>query len=177
MSKTVISNFVVETPHASTCASCTLPGREVKLMRLPDLPGLFCSVLCAEMAIAERGCNWCGAKLEKAHGNQKFCSDGCKDKGEEARYGDGARLVAWLMKHAPGLLCQITEGGRCLHCGASLAGKRQGAKFCDGTCRNNYHRENPNCGRLSVAGPAKDAGIVKGQNRGGTIALTGGRAA
>jgi hypothetical protein len=173
MTRAVISNFIVESPQGSACATCNLPSREAKLMRIPGLPGLYCSVLCAEQGIANRGCHWCGAKLDGAHGNQKYCSEGCKDKGEALRYGDGARFLAWLTEHAPGLLYQTAERERCPHCGASLAGKRRDAKFCDDTCSKAHRREKAKCGSLARTAPAKNAGFVRVENRVNTIALTG----
>ncbi len=147
-------------------------------MRIPELAGLYCSVLCAEQGIAERGCHWCGGKLPlDAHGSRKFCSESCKDKGEACRFGDGARLVAWLTQHAPGLLCRIPERGRCPHCGAPLAGKRRDAKFCDDTCSKAHRREKAECGSGARAAPARNAGFVRGQNGVDTTALTGARAA
>ena len=158
----IIADFIVQDGKGQSCETCGLSGRSAKLMRVPDLPGLYCSLLCAEMGLGARGCRWCGCKLgADAHGSQRFCSEVCKDEAALAKSGDGQRLVAWLAEHAPEIVNHINAETGCLHCGASLAGQRAGAKFCNATCRKQYRRENPICGGLSVAAPAKNAAPVR----------------
>lgn len=80
------------------CFSCGLPRNAAgKLMAVPGLAGQFCSVLCAEQGIYERGCRWCGERTEKE--SDKFCSEECKHKASITQFGNGRRLYEWLRRH------------------------------------------------------------------------------
>ena len=162
----IIKEFIVPDANDRYCETCGLPCSRVKLMRVPELPGLYCSILCAEQGIAERGCQWCGGKLpEDAHGGQKFCSESCKDLAASNPIGNRKRLITWLTKYAPELLYGAGLGEYCAHCNAPLTGKRRGSKFCNDTCSKAYRRENPIHRDLSRTDPAVYAGPARAENR------------
>jgi hypothetical protein len=100
----IVTEFIVESSPGASCEGCALPGRAAKLMRVPAMTALCCSILCAEQGIGERGCRWCGEKLNGSHGNSRFCSESCKSKSAVANLGDGRRVIAWLRRHAPELV-------------------------------------------------------------------------
>jgi hypothetical protein len=102
----ICTDLVVQTSPSASCESCGLFGRAAKLMRVAGLPGLYCSILCAEQGIYECGCHWCGEKLDNSRGGSRFCSQSCKDKAAQSELGDGKRFVTWLEKHAPELVHQ-----------------------------------------------------------------------
>lgn len=80
---------------------------------MPQVPGLHCSIPCAEQSIDERGCRWCGGKLDRAHSSRRFCSKSCRDKAANAQFGDGKRLVAWLKRNAPQIVHRNVIGWPC----------------------------------------------------------------
>jgi hypothetical protein len=84
----IIKNFITDAPAVS-CSSCGIPGHAVKLMKGPSLTGYYCSILCAEQAIYEAGCAWCGASLD-GNGNQRFCSESCRAKAAASKFGDAS---------------------------------------------------------------------------------------
>jgi endogenous inhibitor of DNA gyrase (YacG/DUF329 family) len=128
------------------CGSCGLPLRDgVKAMHIAGLPGMYHSVLCAEQAIMEKGCHFCGKPLaSKSH---RFCSGRC-DGAARVRGISGERcLIIWLAAHSPELLAgfegseeQSTEGRKCAYCGGSLSDKRRDAKYCSDRCQKAYER-------------------------------------
>lgn len=130
--------------------SCGLPLYATsKLMRIPGLRGLFCSVLSTEHAIYEKGCRWCGVVTQSG----RFCGESCRQKHYSNRFGEGRRLTAWLKRH----VCHLPgDFGRrcetCRNCGGSLAGKRSDATFCSDRCKMAYRRlsGNPEKGPLGV---------------------------
>lgn len=128
------------------CASCGLPlGNGVKAMRIPELPGLYHNIACAEQGIYERGCRFCGEKLtSKSH----FCSERCASRDRAGYFGDGRRLIAWLAKHQPELVKSLEAGEehpvadrKCAYCGGSLSDKRRDAKYCSDRCQKRDERQ------------------------------------
>jgi hypothetical protein len=97
-------------------------------MQIPEVAGQFCSVLCAEQAIYERGCHWCGERIASG----RYCSEACGRKASEATIGDGQRLREWLRRHGEAVTVQIpaATGETCLPCGGGLAGKRRDSVLC-----------------------------------------------
>lgn len=145
----IVKRFI--SGQGNECASCGLPRREAgKLMRIPGLAGQFCSVLCAEQAIYERGCHWCGEKLESG----RFCSTACQRKTSGTKFGDGTRLRDWLRRHGghTDITIPAVAGEVCLYCGSLMNGKRAGALFCSPRCKMAFRRlpENSEKGHLSV---------------------------
>lgn len=133
----IVKEFIGE--QGSECSSCALPRRAAgKLMVVPGLSGQFCSVLCAEQAVYERGCRWCGEKLESG----RFCSPACQRKASAARFGDGTRLRDWLRTHGErtGVAVPAVAGEVCSHCGSPMNGKRAGALFCSPRCKMAFRR-------------------------------------
>jgi predicted nucleic acid-binding Zn ribbon protein len=128
------------------CESCgTTLGNGIKAMRIPGLPGLYHSVLCAEQGIYERGCRFCGEKLAS---NSHFCSDKCANKAQACCFGDGTRLIAWLAEHAPelvkahGLAEDYTlEERKCGWCDGTLGNRRRQARFCSERCQKAHERQ------------------------------------
>lgn len=138
----IVSDLIADAPTGASCDSCGLPLHAAgRLMKIPELPGYHCSVLCAEQAIYERGCRWCGEVFKGAHGAVQYCSESCRRNASANRFGNGRRLQAWLRKVSPAHGFASVPGPRCQHCGASLDGQRQGARFCDATCRVACRRE------------------------------------
>jgi predicted nucleic acid-binding Zn ribbon protein len=133
----IIREFV--THKGKECSSCGLPRKAAgRLMEVPGLVGQYCSVLCAEQAIYEKGCHWCGEKLETG----RFCSDACQEKAKGTQLGSGKRLREWLIRR--GILsapAAAVHGETCLYCGGEMEGKRADASFCSERCRSAYRRE------------------------------------
>ena len=122
------------------CTSCSLSRKSAgKLMAVPGLAGQYCSVLCAEQTIYERGCGWCGEKSASG----KYCRDACQSKARSTRIGDGMRLRDWLRRQGalPVTDAPVVHGETCLRCGDRLDGKRSDASFCSERCRSAYRRE------------------------------------
>jgi hypothetical protein len=139
----VVSELIAEKIYGS-CESCGLPLRDgTKAMRIPDLPGLYHCVLCAEQGIYERGCRFCGEPL--ASNSQRFCSDRCANAARECQFGDGHRLLAWLRAHSPELVSgdrrsEEERDRNCAYCGSRLNGKRRQAKYCSKACQKRDER-------------------------------------
>jgi endogenous inhibitor of DNA gyrase (YacG/DUF329 family) len=139
----VVHELIAEKIYGS-CESCGLPLRDgTKAMHIPDLPGLYHSVLCAEQEIYERGCNFCGGQLPS--NSHRFCSDRCANAAHACQFGDGQRLLAWLRAHSPELVggarCKEEERERkCACCGDPMNGKRRQAKYCSKTCQKRDER-------------------------------------
>jgi hypothetical protein len=139
----VVSELIAEKIYGS-CESCGLPLRDgTKAMRIPDLPGLYHSVLCAEQGIYERGCRFCGERLPS--NSQRYCSDQCANEAHACRFGDGHRLLAWLRGHSPelvrGVRCSGEESERkCAYCGGPMKGKHRQAKYCTKACQKRDER-------------------------------------
>lgn len=148
----VVSEMIAEKIYGS-CESCGLPLRDgTKAMHIPDLPGLYHCVLCAEQGIYERGCRFCGERLSS--NSHRFCSDRCADAARSCQFGDGHRLLAWLRAHSPELLAGF-EGSReqspgdrrgCAYCGGSLSNKRRNAKYCSDRCQKANERQRTSAG-------------------------------
>jgi endogenous inhibitor of DNA gyrase (YacG/DUF329 family) len=145
IASSVVHELIAEKVYGS-CESCGLPLREgIKAMHIPDLPGLYHCVLCAEQAIYERGCRFCGKPLSS--NSQRFCSDRCANEARACRFGDGNRLLAWLRAHSPELVGgvrrsedQALEERKCASCRSPLNGKRRQAKYCSKACQKRDER-------------------------------------
>jgi hypothetical protein len=141
----VVIELIAEKSYGS-CASCGLSLREgIKAMHIPDLPGLYHCVLCAEQGIYERGCRFCGGPLSS--NAQRFCSDRCADAAGKCHFGDGHRLLAWLRRHSPELAGgvrrsedQAPEDRKCAYCSGPLNSKRRQAKYCSKACQKRNER-------------------------------------
>jgi endogenous inhibitor of DNA gyrase (YacG/DUF329 family) len=143
IANSVVHELIAEKIYGC-CASCGLPLRDgIKAMRIPDLPGLYHTVLCAEQAIYERGCRFCGEPLSSS--SQRFCSDRCANAARECQFGDGHRLLAWLRAHSPELVGGVRRfeeqrERNCAYCGSRLNGKRRQAKYCSKACQKRDER-------------------------------------
>lgn len=130
---------LVDPTANGNCPSCGVSFAKVTGMKIPGLPAFYQNVLCAEQAIIERGCRWCGEQLESG----SFCGAVCEKAAKSHEIGDGARLNAWVEKHgakASAIPLLQTEEGICLQCGCTLAGKRSDARFCDDACKKAFQR-------------------------------------
>jgi len=140
---------LVDPAAYGNCQSCGVSFSHVTGMKIPGLPGFYQNVLCAEQAIIERGCRWCGEKLESG----SYCGAVCEKAGKSHHLGDGARLNAWLEKHgakASAVTLPHAEERKCLHCGCTLEGKRSDARFCDDACKKAFHRRGkPKTGQIA----------------------------
>jgi hypothetical protein len=145
IASSVVHELIAEKIYGC-CASCGLPLRDgIMAMHIPDLPGLYHCVLCAEQGIHERGCRFCGQPLPS--NSQRFCSDRCANAARECQFGDGHRLVAWLRAHSPELVGrrrrseeEATQERKCASCGSRLNGKRRQAKYCSKACQKRDER-------------------------------------
>jgi len=139
----VVTDLIAEKIYGS-CESCGLPLRDgTKAMHIPDLPGLYHSVLCAEQGIYERGCKFCGERLPS--NSQRYCSDRCANEAYACQFGDGHRLLAWLRAHSPDLVggTRRSEEGsdrKCACCGSPMNGRRRQAKYCSKACQKRDER-------------------------------------
>lgn len=167
------------------CEACGLLLRDqVKAMHIPGLPGLYHSLGCAEQAIVERGCEFCGTPLPS--NSHRFCSDRCADEARGCQFGDGHRLVGWLNTHAPELVKSSeafeelpVKDRECAHCGGSLAGKRRQARYCSDRCQKAAERSQTSKGtgerqtsQETPTGPLISQGVTVTQNA-QTVALVG----
>jgi len=130
------------------CESCGLTLRDgIKAMQIAGLPGMYHSVFCAEQAIMQKGCQFCGKPLTSK--SRRFCSDRCEEAVRDRGISGQRCLIIWLAAHSPELLAGF-EGSReqspgrreCAHCGGSLSNKRRNAKYCSDRCQkaNGRHR-------------------------------------
>jgi hypothetical protein len=141
----VVHELIAEKVYGS-CASCGLPLRDgTKAMHIPDLPGLYDCVACAEQGIYERGCRFCGEPLSST--SQRFCPDRCANAARECQFGDGHRLLVWLRAHSPEMVGgrrrseeEATQERKCASCGSRLNGKRRQAKYCSKACQKREER-------------------------------------
>jgi hypothetical protein len=139
----VVTELIAEKIYGC-CASCGLPLREgIKAMHIPDLPGLYHSVLCAEQGIYERGCKFCGERLPS--NSQRYCSDRCANQAHACQFGDGQRLLAWLRAHSPELVGgarrrEEERQRKCACCGSPMNGRRRQAKYCSKACQKHDER-------------------------------------
>jgi predicted nucleic acid-binding Zn ribbon protein len=146
----VVHELLAEKVHGR-CESCGITlGNGIKAMRIPGLPGLYHSILCAEQGIYERGCRFCGEKLAS---NSHFCSDRCASKAQACCFGDGTRLIALLAKHQPELVNTLrpaenpaVEERRCAYCQGSLSNKRRHARYCSDRCQKAHERQRASAG-------------------------------
>lgn len=149
----IIREFI--THKGKECYSCGLPRKAAgNLMQVPGLLGQYCSVLCAEQAVYEKGCHWCGEKLETG----RFCSDACQEKAKLTQIGSGKRLREWLIRR--GILsapAAAVHGESCLHCGGEMEGKRSDASFCSDRCKMAYWRESGKLEKGQIAVTATQA--------------------
>jgi hypothetical protein len=145
----VVHELIAEKIYGS-CESCGLPLRDgTKAMRIPDLPGLYHTVACAEQGISERGCSFCGGQLPS--NSHRFCSDRCAIAAHACQFGDGHRLLAWLRTHSPelvrGVRCSEEEKEKkCAYCGDLMKGKRRQAKYCSKACQKRDERSRSQTG-------------------------------
>jgi hypothetical protein len=129
-------------PEHGRCQTCDLPSWSVATSyTIPGLRGWVCSIICAECGLfGDRLCRWCGLRLDSKA--SRFCGDRCRRQSNRVPFGNGQRLLRFLLVHSPGLFRQITrsERLRCLHCKSQLRDKRSDAKFCDDACRKAFRR-------------------------------------
>jgi hypothetical protein len=143
IASSVVHELIAEKIYGA-CESCGLPLRAgTKAMRIPDLAGLYHSILCAEQGIYERGCRFCGERLPS--NSQRYCSDQCANEAHACKLGDGQRLLAWLRAHSPELVggARRKEEGRerkCACCGSRMYGRRRQAKYCSKACQKRDER-------------------------------------
>lgn len=143
IASSVVHELIAEKIYGC-CASCGLPLREgIKAMHIPDLPGLYHTVACAEQGIYERGCNFCGGQLPS--NSHRFCSDRCANAAHACQFGDGHRLLAWLRAHSPELVgghrrSEEENDKKCAYCGDPMNGKRRQAKYCSKACQKRDER-------------------------------------
>lgn len=127
-------------PH---CQSCGLPAWAVgRWYRIPDLPGCYCSIRCAECFLCGYGrCRWCAKRLD-GKADRRFCGESCSRASRSVRFGDGTRLWNYIcrrLSHVP--LPHNARSPRCRYCGTPLDRKRSDAEFCGDRCRKRADRE------------------------------------
>jgi hypothetical protein len=132
--------LIVSNP-AGSCQTCGLSA-VASHYKVPAIPGWFCSALCAECVLfGPHRCRWCGTTLD-GKSDRRFCDESCARKSAAVRFGDGTRLLNYILRLSPSLGREMLLSGqrRCVHCGASLAGKRCDSEFCDDRCRKRANR-------------------------------------
>jgi hypothetical protein len=131
--KSPVRKSLIDPQAYGNCPSCGVLFVNVSGMKVLGLAGFYQNVLCAEQAIVERGCQWCGER--KANGG--YCGPLCEKNGRAHEIGDGARLDAWIERQG---VKSSPRDGKCLRCGCVLGGKRSDARFCDDACKKAYQR-------------------------------------
>jgi predicted nucleic acid-binding Zn ribbon protein len=155
----IVTEFII-LEGAGPCDSCGLSRTAAgKLMKVPGLAGLFCSILCVEQGIAESGCRWCGAKAEAS----KYCSDEHRDLALENPIGNGRRLVSRLRAQKN----SVAEGRVCEVCNTPISlVRRADSTTCSRVCRDALNkrreRQKPAILTLRTQDLKCDIGIPKG---------------
>ncbi len=133
------------------CDSCGLYIWSHGGLKIPGVRGFYCSVPCLECGLFGSGkCRWCGERLES--GAAKFCSGSHRKQSNETRFGDGTRLLVFLLAKHPRLYQRLLGRGDafCLTCNDPLDGKRDGAQFCDDRCRKRCSAKSSTSARSGI---------------------------
>ncbi len=137
----VISETEMKKRKVPRCEACALYIEGFPGFKVPELRGLYCSILCVECGLFGKGrCRWCGSKTDN-----RFCGEACAktEKRHTGEFGDGHRLLSFLRAHYGALAVQVcAETRRCKECDGILdPAMRNDAMFCGDRCRMANHRK------------------------------------
>ncbi len=149
------------------CESCGLYIWSDGSYKIPDRKGHYCTISCIECELFGHGkCRWCGYKVGSA---KKFCNETCRNQSNQAKFGDGTRLLNYLARHNPSFYRHLTAS-TCKNCDDPLSDKRKGASFCTNRCKVAFHRKSGTNGKSrnnrNTAQWNQRVEAVKSQSRG-----------
>ena len=145
-------------PTNGTCGTCSLPISALSLAdnepiayEIPTIRGWYHSILCIECRLfgpSPHSCRWCGREII-GPANQRCCDDSCTRQSNETPFGNGKRLLNYLLIKFPNLRKALFRKApekrldpTCRRCGGlKPPGTRADAAFCSASCKKQFQRE------------------------------------
>lgn len=99
------------------CEACAAAIWSAGAFRIPQLAGLYCSLVCIEAKLfGLNHCRWCGDLVDRSYLSitSRLCCEDCETnysahvQGDHAaELGSGKRFLAWLARRPPALYCAL----------------------------------------------------------------------